>query len=714
MKILYTFDDQNKTNCLARWPQLLDIRTAYLDATTQIGIIELKTCIQAIVSASPELVAKLGQDYTVYAYDYSEYETPLVGQGMLSWVLASSSSTPSAPAHQSRTMVTGRVCKNNLGLFSNGTQETLEVKLRLVPVPTCLQSEYLESMRRYRDLSKIMPEGFDSQAWTSFLQANPGILQGVDQSRCQTPMNGTGQKEFGLEHVQRLLNEGGASADTGNETCDQRRPSFTSTELSQDPLRSASPALSYQSSTARPPQQGKMSRPGSRVSNRGGLRPAFARSDSSDLWYASNDEQFEEGPTKKRAKVSKAEWPMKGNFGKQVDSLRVAASTAASVRVYQPTAIRPSSSAANALEEPPRAPTPIPDSTNHLRRPLLSAQRSSLRRESYTTSGSGYKSPYAASDEPARPLDSDMTSPEENVTSNIINSPADINSSPPVMRAVSPTPSSPVLPTLPRHIDSGFMSGSVDELFEDDEDRPVDELDAQVAAQYQKRPGLNPVVASKRKTTEEATTETTIVQEQQDEQQNKLHETDTLVASSTQESTSRRSKTLNRTASSCGLMHVAASDPVLPTKGSLHRSLTWSGQSQFPASDTPMGTEGIEAPRSRREIRNGSGVRRKKAIQSKLAASIAAGEMPPFCDNCGSVETPTWRKAYTKLHSGTPELVRISDELGGIIAWQPLQTDENRAVNLFKIIKKSLAQGEVGFTEILLCNRKLNIFGPSI
>ena len=49
--MLYTFDDENKTNCLARWPHLLDIQTAYLDEQTQIGVIELKTCIQAIVSA---------------------------------------------------------------------------------------------------------------------------------------------------------------------------------------------------------------------------------------------------------------------------------------------------------------------------------------------------------------------------------------------------------------------------------------------------------------------------------------------------------------------------------------------------------------------------------------------------------------------------------------------------------------------------------------
>lgn len=51
VKVLYTFDDENKQNCLARWPHVLDVQTAFLDEGTQIGVIELKTCIQAIVSA---------------------------------------------------------------------------------------------------------------------------------------------------------------------------------------------------------------------------------------------------------------------------------------------------------------------------------------------------------------------------------------------------------------------------------------------------------------------------------------------------------------------------------------------------------------------------------------------------------------------------------------------------------------------------------------
>ena len=84
-----------------------------------------KTAYLRISLFSPELVGQLGKDYTVYAYDYSEFETPLVGQGMLSGVLATFSSIPETPNSQSKTMITGRVCKSPLsGLFSKAVSYT--------------------------------------------------------------------------------------------------------------------------------------------------------------------------------------------------------------------------------------------------------------------------------------------------------------------------------------------------------------------------------------------------------------------------------------------------------------------------------------------------------------------------------------------------------------------------------------------------------------
>ncbi|KKY17142.1 putative gata transcription factor [Diplodia seriata] len=209
VKVLYTFDDSHKTCCLARLPNALNIPTVPVDEETQVGVIELRTCIEAIVAASPELVAKLGHDYTVYAYDYSEYETPLVGQGMLSWILATTSTTPNAPASSSKTMVTGKVRENILGLFSGGIKETLEVKLKLVPVPTFLQSEYLETMERYRNVSRGLPEGFDHSQWAA-LKSNPEFNAFAAQAAAGSSQSSTAMQRVnsgGVETLHQLLTQ---------------------------------------------------------------------------------------------------------------------------------------------------------------------------------------------------------------------------------------------------------------------------------------------------------------------------------------------------------------------------------------------------------------------------------------------------------------------------------------------------------------------------
>lgn len=705
VKVLYTFDDQNKTNCLARWPQVLDIRTANLDESTQIGVIELKTCIQAIVSASPELVAKLGQDYTVYAYDYSEYETPLVGQGMLSWVLASSSTTPSAPAHLSRTMVTGRVCKNIMGLFSSNSQETLEVKLRLVPVPTCLQSEYLESIKKYRDLSKIIPLGFDPGTWTSFLQANPAIGQLASQSRCQSPAARPGQKnETGLEQMQRILG-GSSSGYPGEQRSQPQGGNFQIIEANEQLPRASSPAMSIQSATAPPKRRGRPPRNASMTSNRGrDTQPKNLLSrDSLDTTLPINDDRFEEGPTKKRAKVSKADWNVSVGFGKQPESLRVAASTAASVRIHQPTALRPQANGNNSLEGPPRAPTPVADLTNHMRRPPLPTAWSNLRRESYTAESLSYESPYPTSDALPKPSDSVMTSPENSRVGSSSNTPMDIASSPPIYRGASTSPSSPNLSTLPQNVDSGFMSGSADDLFEDDELRPLDREDLEVVSQYSRRADL-PIPTQKQHTTHQIVPVDSAPQSQD-------HPNAKAIASSrTAGNGSSSSCVLSRTMSSGDLAVSSPTNSEPAQRSSLNRSQTWSShQVQHPALDTaplPQVSGISENLGCKSRAGKGANAKRKKAIQSKLELSVAAGEMPPFCENCGAIETPTWRKAWVKVHSGTPEHVKISEEEGGIVAWQALKTDSRGNVYLYRIVKRTVLPTDEGFTEILLCNRK--------
>lgn len=702
MKVLYTFDGENKTNCLARWPQTLDIRTAYLDESQQIGLIELKVCLQAIVSASPELVAKLGQDYTVYAYDYAEYETPLVGQGMLSWILSSCSSTPSAPAHQSKTLVTGRVCKNILGLFASTSQETLEVKLRLVPVPTCLQSEYVENMKKYSDISKIMPNGFDYGAWTAFLQSNPAIQQLANASRSQTPANGAHQRDgSGMEHVQRLLTQGSTSFQSRDLPLGIQNANHAAQVIALQPHRPSSPALSVQSATApkrrgRPPKNGTKSK----TSSSNVQRKPSVRQETFDNGYGSNDDRPEEGPSRKRAKVTKADIPDGGVFAQQPESLRVAASTAASLRIHQPSAIRPSANLANSLEAPPRAPTPIANPLSQPRRPTLPTARSSLHQESRAVNETSYESPYAPSTSGTKLPESAMTSPEASRADSLGETPADISSSPPVYHGMSTAPPSPKLPVLPRDIDSGFMSGSLDDLFGDDELRPVDDEDLEIAAQYCKRSDLPGAPNSNLEPSE--------LPKEKPQPMESMQLDNKAEAISRQ--AARSAVGLGRTVSSGCLSRPSAiaNDPVRPSN--LYRSQSWAGHQQpHPMSDISAPDDNDPGTRTTKRTRRGSGAEaqnKKDKIRSKLQTSIAAGEIPPYCDNCGAIETPTWRKAFAKIHSGTPEHVRVSDEEGGILAWQTLQTDESGTVCLYRIFKKSLLAADENFTEILLCNRK--------
>ncbi|KAL8692761.1 MAG: hypothetical protein Q9218_002268 [Villophora microphyllina] len=699
LKVLYTFDHENKTNCLARWPQNIDIRTAYLDSNTQIGVIELKTCIQAIVAASPELVAKLGQDYTVYAYDYSEYDTPLVGQGMLSWVLASSSSTPSAPAHQSKTMVTGRVCKNIIGLFSSSAQETLEVKLRLVPVPTCRQSDYIESMKSYRDLSRVVPEGFDAQAWTNFFQANPSIMQLVTQSRSETPAQmGEQRFEVGIGQVQRLMHQSQAATDQANQNPAPQSDNYSAAEAIEQLPRPASQASSVRSTAPPKRGRGRPPKPISEVSER--TRRQRTRQGSVDVGYASNDDQQDGMPVKKRAKITQTDYLGSSGFGKQPE-LRVAASAAASVRIHQPTAVRPLNRAGSSIEGPPREPTPVAQPQKAGSRPRLPARKSNLRCEPFVAEESQYVSPYPPSDAGKLP-DSEGNSPEGSRAESL-NTPAEFTSSPPVFHDSATAHSSPRLPHMPRDIDSGFMSEDLNDLFEDDEYRPLDAEDLDVAAQYLRRPDLKVPPSSDAMClpdsgipphTDQIGNETI-----SSEQANKDH----LKPATTAPGHS----SLSRTVSSGELMSLSACRDNTVRSSTLHRSQTWTGQHAHPSSDAFPSSE-IHEPkpqgRSRNRVGSGSGIKRKEAIRSKLAETVAKGDMPPYCENCGEIETPTWRKAWIKVHSGTPEHVVISEAEGGVWAWQILQTDANGEVCLFRIIKRSLLPDDKDFTEALLCN----------
>ncbi|KAK5136991.1 hypothetical protein LTR08_001498 [Meristemomyces frigidus] len=518
VKVLYSFDQENKTNCLARFPNTLQIPAVAIDESSQVGVIELRQCLQSVVSASPELLSRLPDgDFTIYAYDYSEYETPLVGQGMLSVVL-----TAAAPSSDSeKTMITGRICKNIPALFSNGVKETLEVKLRLVPVSRPVQNEFSRSMDNARGVSPATSAGFDPNAW------NASINQVRPHQHTNDYFNfesGPSASQSDMALVDDLFGLGTASGGGGN---GQMLGSVGMAQTPTDPAFGFNPAFSHSApgSRANSPMRSldssvrndqmrhqsysvdaqdfpDQSRPDSRASVRSEVRPPRHQRQASTQsmqhqtsLHQADTHYNEDGQARKRVKVTQADWRGRSSFGAKSGDLRVTAATAHSMQMHRPVATRPGAAGAD-LEPPPRVPTPVPQVNPMLRqqqgRKCVPA-RSFLRQASLATVGSDFMS------DADHFSDALMSSPEEDSPNNSIaeGTPLDIPSSPPVFHSIfQGQPSSPALPTLPvpRMVDSGYMSergfnssGVLNNQEEDDENRSPDAQDLEVAAQYSAR-----------------------------------------------------------------------------------------------------------------------------------------------------------------------------------------------------------------------------------
>ena len=692
---------------------------------------------------SPELVAKLGHDYTVYAFDYSEYETPLVGQGMLSWILASASTTPNAPAEQSQTMVTGRVCKNILGLFSNGIKETLEVKLKLVPVPTCKQSEYVENMERYHNLSKLLPEGLpDYNAWAQFLEANPAIRHLAQPPPPHPTMPMETSHMSGLESM--------------------RFDSFQDQHMSFNAYdtRASSPAMSTASFYQYPFHQD--ARPDSRASfhsDSAAYSQYFSLADTIQEQQEQQDqqdqqEQEEEGPPKKRARVTQAKRPRKSVLSANKDSLRVTASTAASVRLHKPTARH--AGAAVSIEQVPRAPTPRPgNAAMPLARGPLRPVAPSLLRHTSVDGNRPYVSPY----EPGLFSDAAQDSADDERGCSPGDTPMNMPSSPPVMRTAS---SSPDLPSLSFPNDSGFVSDMPGGREEEDmrtgdkvwreSDLPT-KTHARSGAQkpnitHARSQWIQPVPETSQHANQSSinfdiSTEEELLRpfqghakpphstyQREGPKETRRHSHSTQGSRPTNGLAPTDATTLNddnmipdhvgANAGSPGatfMQPAAHNAPVKPsgvvnnstsfakkpppTKSrGLERSQTWSGE--------PMSDAACPADGKSRQPRSGSGAKRSHMIKNQLEQALVSGKMPQFCNHCGQIETPAWRKAYTRVECGSPEGIQLSSKGTNICALETMVPEEGGdGSQRYRIFKQSLTVDEMNsesFTTLTLCN----------
>ena len=661
----------------------------------------------------------------MYAYDYSEYETPLVGQGMLSWVLASASPTPEAPAHQSKTMVTGRVCKNPLALFSKGAQETLEVKLRLVPVPTVKQNEYLGSMQKYRETSNMMPQDLDAQSWTNFVRQNPGLMDGSRQpERVSSPMN-----QSGIERFHQFLSEGAT-------------PREFSSYHANESVRSVSPIHSFGGGPSRastpggsrtpmqhqqPPQQQQrqglpssdMIRPSSSASMRDAdyqNETSHHRRDSIQSGYGSGGEDAMEPQQRKRAKLYQANWPGKSdmNIERQPSSLRVAASTAASVRIHRPTPVNPSIAAEQSQEEPIRPPTPISRPGEGPRRKRLA---SSSLRESSTTNNSqtSYNSPYCNSDD-VPTSDQTVHSPDDGRYQGLFEQSFSMPSSPPILDSRLASKSSPVLPPISLDTDSGFMSGGVEDYMDDDATTPVEDrrrtVSRGITEENQSRSVRAPVQANSPASLispgPENGTDANLASDVPNEQPVQKEPVRPRPSTSSGSRPSSRASTrpkplapapISQTEAQRPMTGIPASDPVGPTHPPLQHAQSWAG----PMSDFTIIEAEIPIPGSGRSRKAGA-AKRSKQIQSRLDDAIKAGQVPPYCENCGSIETPTWRRAWSKEVIGNEWDAKEMMKDSAMLFFESMERDAQDKMIKFKIYKKTLGRDDNEWTQVLLCN----------
>ncbi|KAM7201722.1 hypothetical protein V8F20_004683 [Naviculisporaceae sp. PSN 640] len=925
LKVHYTFDREGQVNCLARWPHIIPIQTMPLDELNTIGVIDLRTCLHAIAQCSPEIVNQHETDYSVYAFDYSEPDTPLVGQGMLSTRLEPSN-------EQQQQLVTGRVTRSLLAILSNGSRETLEVKMKLTAVARMQQRSDFSQMD-VLNMSKLAPNPADaaSSEWNSFIQSNPMLghsgniapvpSPALPPSRLNTATSENRTAEARPEYPQYMTEDMAVETNI-QDYCQYQpmRPASIPPTLAPAPQApppssnppppmadgprpgapvenapSPAPLPTIENAVERQPAPG--SRPASRASRRNrpptGRPRGRPRKNPLETGNTSAAEEpttdGDDGPQKKRVKITKAEYNAATPFGSTSESLRVTASTSGSLRNMRPVGAGGSEVAVIQGQDVPRAPTPVPDMSrlpkHHMKRAFeKSKSEAAMDSESGLPYQSRFSQPIMQRSmsmgmDGQSPAESAAQSPDPGYTPE--DSPPDIGSSPPVPRArsymrTSPVASSPLLPPMPLpQVDSGFMSGGIDDFFDDDQ--MLQDLPQEQGQELPKRTDLQPkqpppaktskpngqkparpqpkqpnnfhfkkvnpgppellpvtniykpschaksfhradmmaaeMVAQEQRHNPElkraATDPSSIMSERQDPAQHRsisqqpflevrqdgddiqmseapappppeldqqsqfpsfpntqqppldglptapnsqaffelapgldnslerVHgAVESAIAAVPKERSvepavkhtenlpvperpvperpvperpvpetvltlpSLASESVAKPAPSLPVVAVPASDPVPETTSILPQPFM--SEAACPPTDAADPAETAEAE----EERYSRNLFKKQAIKERLETAVQKGVMPPFCNNCGAIETPTWRKIWTQEHQGVPEFHEFSDKPGMVTMVDILSRDADGKPTSHLLVKKNLGPKDKKqqWKESLLCN----------
>ncbi|KAI1462356.1 hypothetical protein F4805DRAFT_452891 [Annulohypoxylon moriforme] len=477
LKVQYTFDTSCQERCLARGRDLLHVRTYPIDDHNRIGIIDIKACLRTLVQSSPELMSDSGKDYVVYACDYSEPDLPLVGHGMLSWILGQES----GPGFNT-SLVTGRITRNPLAVVSHGIRETLEVKIKLTLVAKQAQGNPVQPPQMNSQPTSVhqAPPSttVEKSDWHSFAQSNANSTQtSLGGSMGNTNTMATSQNQQGQPNYEARPSSQGPLLPLKRRTTSiepNPRESVGSYAMGIPDVQMIAPAPAKGGKApSRPASRASSKPPSGRPRGRPRKKPLQAEGSTSGIEDATD---ADDAPprNKKRATTTMVERNNTATFSAMPESLRVAASTSGSIRNIRPVAAAGDPRTGNHIQEVPRAPTPVPTSRFPgfpQARPQASSglSRESIPRMEADTFALAYgqdaRSPAESAGVSPCPMYSDEASP------------ADIGSSPPGPRSTlfstrsSPAPSSPILPPMPStraQPDSGFMSGGLDSRVNED------------------------------------------------------------------------------------------------------------------------------------------------------------------------------------------------------------------------------------------------------
>lgn len=835
-------------HCLARWHHIIQIRTIPLDEKTTIGVVDLRTCLQAVSQSSPEILNQQDNDFSVYAYDYSEPDVPLVGQGLLS--------SNMDPQHGSQEqLVTGRVTRNLLALLNSGSRDTLEVKLKFATVAKIPQrTDYPSLEPANGSRSGSIPAETVSE-WNSFLQANTilGHASNASVSALSSPALAPAQLS---QHNPPTVESRPMGQRSDSQPPQLIRPATnppsngmppfamppTSRPSSAAPIpprpqgsadNAPSPAASHPVEPAPKPRPSRPPRSRSKQpTGRPRGRPRKRPLETGNTSAVEEGTDGDDGPNKRRAKVTKTEYSAIAPFGATPDSLRVAASTSGSLRNMRPIGAGAEGPAANHLQDVPRAPTPIPDGRvlhqQHRRRALENQARAEHMNQ--MDQGASDRAMLQNGSQDARsPADSNAQSPDHGYLPE--DSAGDLNSSPPVPRTApyiqsSPPASSPILPAMPMPlIDSGFMSGGLEDIFDEDmlqrfgqgqmqdqmlpvsslpvASKPVPRKNGRSQSQSQQpqqqqppsnfpfqevNPGppellptksiFNP--AGKAKALNRQTPAAQPAPKKAASRAFKRSHTAPNPTASEQDSTAQENSTYH--ANGNGVSQDATQHQPFQEQPSFDalESIQLTGndgengyQEAFPPEPTPAATvpmpiperpepqpslpvptQSPSKPASRPASRPGSrdapvadvqgpatatsepapepfltlpravaseppcppsdldppryskNLVKKQSIKEKLESAILRGESPPFCSNCGAIETPTWRKIWTQDRDGDPGFHEFSDKPGCVTMIEVLERDEDEKPAKYRMVKKNLGpkDDKQKWIETLLCN----------